>query len=119
VATRQERRDWTSADLEAARLGANSATPRRLGGRTPAEVWAGRPPLAQEKRVSFQPAVERNRYLVRNDWNIAQEEILDHWQNARLDRQAIERALVEHDYLLFRGRRIPLTIIPGKVTYFV
>jgi hypothetical protein len=26
--------------------------------------------------------------------------------------------VVEHDYLVFRGRQLPLTIKPGKVTYF-
>jgi len=33
-----------------------------------------------------------------------------------VDRQAIERALVEHGHLLFTRRRIPLTIRAGKVT---
>jgi hypothetical protein len=70
------------------------------------------------ERARFELAVQRHRYLARAELNMDQDEILDHWQNGRLDRKAIQRALVEHDYLLFNGRRLPLMNKPGKVTFF-
>ena len=110
---------WTWADLDAARHQANTSRPRRLHGQTPAQAWARRTAVTTVERVRFELAVERNRYLVRHDLNLDQATELDHWQGSALDRKAFERALVEHDYLLFRGRRLPLTIKPGKVTFFV
>ena len=110
---------WTWADVEAARQQANAAQPRRLHGLTPAEVWAGRMRVTDVERVRFELAVERERYLTRSEMNIAQERDLDHWQGSAVDRKAIERALVEHDYLLFRRRRLPLTVKVEKVTSFL
>jgi hypothetical protein len=63
--------------------------------------------------------VERERYLTRSEMNIAQDRDLDHWQGSAVDRKAIERALVEHDYLLFRRRRLPLAVKVEKVTSFL
>ncbi|HEV3082645.1 MAG TPA: DDE-type integrase/transposase/recombinase [Gemmataceae bacterium] len=108
---------WTRADVEAARLVANTSRPRRLHGRRPTEVWSERLAVTAVERARFELAVQRQRYLARAEMNIPQEEILDHWQSGRVDRKAIQRALVEHDYLLFKGRRCPLTIRPGKVTF--
>jgi transposase InsO family protein len=120
AAARQARAGfWTSADVEAARLEASTSRPRRLHGRTPAEVWSERLAVTPVERARFELAVQRHRYVARAELNIDQEEILDHWQSGRLDRKAIQRALVEHDYLLFKGRRFPLTIRPGKVTFIV
>ena len=110
---------WTWADVEAARRHANLSRPRRLHGQTPAEAWACRTLVTDLERVRFQLAVERQRFLARSELRFEQTIDLDHWQASALDRKAIERALVEHDYLLFRGRRVPLTIKPGKVTFFV
>jgi hypothetical protein len=56
------------------------------------------------------------RFLARREMNLAHEQPLDHWQASAVDRKAIERALVEHDYLLFRRRRLPLTVKVEKVT---
>jgi hypothetical protein len=108
---------WTSADVEAARLEANTSRPRRTHGRTPTEVWSERLWVTPVERARFELAVQRHRYLARAELTIAQDEVLDHWQSGRLDRKAMQRALVEHDYLLFKGRRLPLTIRPGKVTF--
>jgi len=110
---------WTLADLEAARQAANASRPRRLHGRTPAEVWAARTPLSALERVCFDLAVQRERFTAANEYGLDLEDSRDHWQQARLDRKAIERALVGRDYLLFKGRRVPLTIKPGKVSSFV
>jgi transposase InsO family protein len=110
---------WTRVDVQAARRQANQSQPRRLHGLTPAEAWARRMLVTDVERVRFERTVERQRYVARNELGLAQTLELDHWRGSALDRKAIERALVEHDYLLFRGRRVPLTITPGKVTFFV
>jgi transposase InsO family protein len=110
---------WTEDDLVAACAEANAGHPRRLNGRTPSWVWDERSSLADVERVCFTLTVERHRFLVRSELGIAQEELLDHWQQSGVDRKALERALVEHDHLLFTRRRLPLTIKPGKVTKVV
>lgn len=110
---------WAWVHVEAARAQANAAQPRRLHGLTPAEVWAGRTRVTDLERVRFGLAVERESYLACNQMNLAQERHLDHWQSSAVERKAIERALVEHDYLLFRRRRLPLSVKIEEVTSFV
>jgi len=107
---------WQVSDLEAAQGAANASHPRRLNGRTPTSVWEARTPLRPLARVVFALTVDRQRFRTRDELRIDQEESLDHWRNSAVDRQAIERALVEHGHLLFTRRRIPLTIKAGKVT---
>jgi transposase InsO family protein len=107
---------WEPADLAAARAAANAGHPRRLNGRTPTAVWDARTPAAPLERVVFTLTVERERFRVRTELGIDPDEPLDHWRQSAVDRQAIERALVEHGYLLFTRRRLPLTIQRRKVT---
>jgi transposase InsO family protein len=107
---------WEVADLEAARTAANRSHPRRLNGRTPSALWEARTRVEKLERVIFELTVQRRRFEVRNEWGIAQEEPLGHWRNSAVDRQALERALVEHGHLLFTGRTIPLRNKPQKVT---
>ena len=106
---------WTFADLAAAQTTANTSHPRRLNGRTPTSVWQSRTPVDPGERVVFELSVKRQRFQVRDELRIDQEESLDHWRHSAVDRHAIERALVEHGHLLFTRRRIPLTIRAGKV----
>jgi len=106
---------WLPADLAAAQDAANTSHPRRLNGRTPASVWESRTPLDPVERAVFALTVDRQRFQARGELGIDQEEELDHWRARAVDRQAIERALVEHGHLLFTRRRIPLNIRPGKV----
>jgi len=106
---------WALADLAAAQTAANASHPRRLNGRTPASVWESRTPIEPLERVIFELTLERQRFRARDELRIDPEELLDHWRASAVDRHAIERALVEHGYLLFTRRRIPLTIRPGKV----
>jgi hypothetical protein len=106
---------WEVADLAAAPAAANASHPRRRNGRTPASVRESRTAVAPLERVVFALTVERQRFQVRDALGIAPDECLDHWRGSAVDRQAIERALVEHGHLLFTRRRIPLTIRPGKV----
>ena len=107
---------WALADLVAAQTAANASHPRRLNGRTPASVWESRTLVDPLERVVFELSIQRQRFQVRNERRIDQDESLDHWRHGAVDRQAIERALVEHGHLLFTRRRIPLTIRAGKVT---
>jgi len=107
---------WTPEDLEAARQAANASRPHAG---TPAEVWAARSPLNNVERVCFELALERERHMAVIEYEMDINDSRDHWQQAKLDRKAIERALVGCDYLLFKGRRAPLTIKPGKVTRIV
>jgi transposase InsO family protein len=106
---------WSSIDLAAALQQANQQHPRRLRGLTPVEAWAARTKITLVERVCFDLAVDRERMTVRSEWNIEQEDELDHWQGAAVDRIAISRALVGRGYLLFRRRCIPLTINNAKV----
>src|SRR5262249_30597438 len=106
---------WVLADLSAAQTIANASHPRRLNGRTPTAVWESRTAIDPLERVVFTLTVERQRFQARAERGIAQEESLDHWRHSAVDRQAIERALVEHGHLLFTRRRIPLTIRAGEV----
>ena len=106
---------WEPADQEAAQGRANDSHPRRLNGRTPAAVWASRKWIDPLERVVFELTVQRQRFRVRDELGIDQEETLDHWRQSAVDRQALERALVEHGHLLFTRRRIPLRIKAGKV----
>jgi transposase InsO family protein len=107
---------WQVSDLEAAQSTANASHPRRLNGRTPTSVWESRTPLTPVARVVFALTVDRQRFRARDDLGIDQEESLDHWRDSAVDRQAIERALVEHGHLLFTRRRLPLSIKTRKVT---
>jgi transposase InsO family protein len=106
---------WEWADLAAAQAAANASHPRRLNGRTPTSVWESRTPIDALERVVFALTVDRQRLQTRHELGINQQETLDHWRHSAVDRQAIERALVEHGHLLFTRRRIPLTIRMGKV----
>jgi hypothetical protein len=99
---------WTSADLEAAQVAANTATrPRRLQGLTPEQVWEARTALAAEERASFQATVEHHRREERSRRGLPMEGVLCRTEQAAIDRVAYRRALVAHDLLLFRRRRIP------------
>jgi transposase InsO family protein len=107
---------WTCADVAAARQQGNTSHPPRLNGRTPAAVWQQRTPCRASERVCFELTVQRQRYGAYRELHLGPEALLDHWQQATGDRLAIERALVEHDYLLFTRRSIPLTIAAAEVT---
>jgi transposase InsO family protein len=107
---------WTSADVEAARAQMNTGHPERLNGRTPTEVWERGSVIGITERLRFAMAVEDERERARTELGMSLTATLDHWEQGQVDRKAIGRALVEHDYLLFTRRRIPLTIGAQKVT---
>ncbi len=98
---------WSVADAAAARAEANTARPRRLQGRTPAQVWAARPPLPTSLRLAFGATVARCQAEARREQALPPDTALSRVAQAKVDRQAVPRALVAHALLLFRRRRIP------------
>jgi len=100
---------WSYDDVEAARTQANAeARPRGDSGPTPDEAWTTRRSISTAERMLFRAAVQSHRQEIcaRDGWPTG--ERLEAQEARALDRQAICRALVEHDLLLYRRRRIPL-----------
>jgi transposase InsO family protein len=103
--------EWTSDDVEAARLLANrTARPMGPKGPTAEELWKNRKPVTQDLRVAFIMSVHKYRLEVQKE-----EGVLELWKSdkrtqERVERKAIERALVAHAFLLVRRRRIPTPI---------
>lgn len=98
--------DWTSALLEAAQRQANETPRRRLSGATPEESWSGRVVPSCDVRERFGVTVEACRTEARRERGLCEWEDHSRQKQASLDREAIRRALVAHDLLLFRRRRI-------------
>jgi transposase InsO family protein len=109
---------WTSADLEAARFQANASHPRRLKGRSPEEAWTSRSPLTAIDRQRFQATVDQERCQTRAQKGILPSIALKRHQQAAVDRVALPRALVAHDYLSFTRRRIPSPIPRQKAAIY-
>jgi transposase InsO family protein len=88
--------EWTSAHLAAARRTANEEHyPRRLHGRTAAEVWQRRAPITEEVRRRFRDAVDRLRRSVREDFVTAFGNAPSAARQVALERKAVRQALVE------------------------
>jgi transposase InsO family protein len=109
-ATREGRpTEWTWHDTEVARAQANAtARPRGLDEPTPDELWNARGQLLAHRRTDLAAAVVAHRQRARFDGGWPLEETLPVPVARALDRQAIPRALVEHGFLLYSRRRIPL-----------
>jgi putative transposase len=107
---------WTSAAVEAARLQANASHPRRLKGQTPEQIWQSRPALTATERVAFAVTVQQFRAEECALRGLPAQGLLSRTQQASVDRVAYRRALVAHDLLLFRRRRILPPITRPKVT---
>ena len=108
---------WTSLVVDAARQQANaSARPRRLHGATPEEVWHSRPPLTAPERADFRASVAGFQDQARWDQHLPLAGELCRSDQAAVDRIALRRALVAHDLLWFRRRRIPAPMERPKVT---
>ena len=106
---------WTSNDVEAGRLEANeTARPWGPMGPTPQEVWEKRPPITDLERRMFLTSYKAYAWAERERQGVDPNAVLDHFQQARIDRAAITRALVEHGYLEFRRRRVTPPILRTK-----
>ncbi len=102
---------WSSDDLEAARLQANTTSrPQGPSCPTPEEAWGVRLPIRKETRVEFIREVERCRAAVRQEAGMAVDEIIDAPTASRCERKAIARALVARGLLHIRRRRVPLPL---------
>jgi hypothetical protein len=107
---------WTSDDAAAAQLQANAtARPRGPTGPTPDTLWSDRTPIQAAERTLFHATLTRRRAEARAEAGHAPEQELRPSQERAIDRPAIRRALVEHGYLLFSRRRLPLPINRRKV----
>ena len=106
---------WTRDDVAFAQFEANSAArPRGPSGPSPDELWQGRPTITMEQRCSFRAAVESARQEAIAREGSPYERPLSTTRQRLVDREAIRRALVEHGYLLFSRRRLPLPISSAK-----
>jgi hypothetical protein len=106
---------WTWDDVEAGRLEANAtARPQGPTGPTPDEIWTSRRKITADERTCFHATVERRRAEVRLEKKYPAEGPLSVRDDRAVDRLAIQRALVEHGYLLFSRRRIPLPFTRKK-----
>lgn len=116
-ATRHGRpRHWSADDVAAAQAEANAtARPRGPAGPTPDQRWATRKTVTQDQRLCFQAAVQRCRTEARTEHNLPTDGPLPTLVQRTIDRRAIRRALVEHGYLLFARRTIPLPFPKRKV----
>jgi transposase InsO family protein len=100
-------------DLHTARTNANRFT-RRFGhdGPTAEEAWQARQPISDELRLAFRQTVEAQRLAARAARGLPQDAVLNHYQQAAIDREAIRAALVAHDLLEIvprhRRGRLPL-----------
>jgi transposase InsO family protein len=107
---------WTGPTVEAARVEANQTSrPRRLHGLTPEQVWESRSRLTPTDRAAFQETVEELRTQARLELSRPAQGLLTRGLQATVDRVAFRRALVAHDLLLFRRRRIPPRISRPKL----
>lgn len=106
---------WTSNDVETARLMANETT--RPHGRlcgTPDQMWAARR-SPEDIRDPFRRTVAEATVEVRAKMGYAWEGPLDKKTQDSINRTAITRALVERELLSFRRRSIRLPIRAKKV----
>jgi len=99
---------WTSDDLAAAVLEANTLA--RYHGSAPTEAWRTRKPITPLEREAVYLEVKHQRVRARAEEKVQVDAPPDHWRDSAIDRLAVPRALVEHGHLLFRRRRIPLTL---------
>lgn len=100
---------WTTDDVCAAQVEANAtARPHGETDPTPNELWQTRRPISITERQKFQASVRQQREMTVTD------ELLSRTEDRRMQREAIRRALVEHDILLFSRRRIPQPITNQK-----
>jgi hypothetical protein len=107
---------WTLDDVAAAHDDANhNARPRGPNGPSPNDLWQQRSPITPEERQRFHDTMQTRRLEARLELTDSPDRDLTTKELRSLERKAICRALVEHGYLLFSRRRIPLVIRKQKV----
>jgi transposase InsO family protein len=107
---------WTLDDVAYAQAEANAtARPRGDDGPTPDELWLARPALSRGDRDAFLATVTAITEEIGRRDGAPLAADLTTTQKRAVGREAARRALVEHGHLLFRRRRIPLTVDAAKV----
>lgn len=102
---------WTLEDVDYALDEANAtARPRGDDGPTPEELWLVRHALSRRDREGFMATVTAIIEEIGRRDGLTSVTDLTTAQKRAVDREALRRALVEHGHLLFRRRRLPLTI---------
>lgn len=100
---------WTTDDVAFAQLEANAtARPRGPRGPTPDDLWAQSSPITLPQRTTFTITVERHRADVQAREGESKYGPRTDAKERLMDRDAIRRALGEHDLLFFSRRRLPL-----------
>ena len=98
--------EWSSDDVEAARLHANATMrPRGLANGTPNDLWTFRNKLRSTERDRFHTACGNHVHQERRDRGILWEIELPHRLKSQIDRIAISRALIGERFLAIRRRR--------------
>jgi putative transposase len=106
---------WSHDDVAYAQAEANAtARPRGDDGPTPDEMWLRRPALSRGDRDAFLVTVTTIAEEIGRRDGAPLATNLTTAQERAVGREAIRRALVEHGHLLFRRRRLPLTIDAAK-----
>src|SRR5207249_11314403 len=95
---------------------ASRPTPAPALAATPEEVWHSRPPRTAPERADFRASVAGFQDQARWDQHLPLAGELCCSDQAAVDRIALRRALVAHDLLWFRRRRIPAPMEQPKVT---
>jgi transposase InsO family protein len=109
---------WTHDDVAYAHAEANTtARPHGPNEPSPEETWQARRPIAPETRAQFQATLTCRRAELPSD-GVDQETKIPTQEARAIDRQAVQRALIEHGFLLFTRRRIPLPFPKKKVAFF-
>jgi transposase InsO family protein len=107
---------WTWHDAEAARLEANAtARPHGPLGPSPDQLWNARNPITEMERNHLSITVANQLHQIEAAQGWPDDNNRSTMQQRATDRQAIHHALVEHGYLYFTRRRIPLPIQKKKV----
>ena len=102
---------WTADDLAFAQAEANAtARPKGPSGPTPDILWSQRTPITLSQRTAFHDTVEQRRTEIQTREGQPTDGTPNAAKERLMDRDAIRRALVEHDLLLFSRRRFPLPI---------
>jgi hypothetical protein len=98
---------WSQDDIFAAKCRYNAAVrPDDLLGRTPQEIFDGRFRVSDWMRERFLECYRRYEKDARFEQGFFDGVLLSIQEQAKVDRVAIVKALLEQDFLLFRRRRI-------------
>jgi transposase InsO family protein len=95
---------WTCDDVSGAREFMTCVV--RSDGRTRREVFEGRKPVTLDERIRFLCTYEKKERRARAKLGFDPYEVLGPRSRSKVDRLALEWALVECGYLFFRSRRI-------------